>query len=267
MQYSSPSRPAVCTLASVSLPYCVDNDGSFNYDRLQQLVYTAVINTDRCIDISDYPTSEVAFSAQQTRALGIGVQGLADVFMLLNLPFTSMGARELNVSIFETMYYASLDASCHLAEKHGPYPAWSGSPASRGVLQVDMWGVAPSGRHDFSALRVRIARYGLRNSVLTALMPTASTSKLLGNFESFEPYTRYLSPSYYLDDLLTIQFQSNALVMRTGSGDYPLICPHLVKALSSRGLWTDSIRTYLQRSRGAYALTSSGLLVCSEVVD
>ena len=191
VQFSSPSHPAVCTLASVSLPACVDSGGSFDFERLRQIVGMVVVNTDRCIDISDYPDERVASSARATRALGVGVQGLADVFMLMGLPFTSMGARELNVSIFETIYYAALDASCSLAEAHGAYPAWSGSPASRGVLQVDMWGVTPSGRHDFAALRIRIARFGLRNSVLTALMPTASTSKLVGNFESFEPYTRY----------------------------------------------------------------------------
>ena len=191
VQFSSPSRPAVCTLASISLPACVDKNGSFDFDRLQRIVGAAVANTDRCIDITDYPTDEVALSARYTRALGVGVQGLADVFMMMNLPFTSMGARELNISIFETIYYASLDASCLLAERSGPYPAWPGSPASRGLLQVDMWGFTPSGRHDFSALRARISRFGLRNSVVTALMPTASTSKLLGNFESFEPYTRY----------------------------------------------------------------------------
>ena len=189
-QFSAPSQPAVCTLASISLPVCVNGDGSFDFDRLQRLVNSVVISTDRCVDVSDYPTEDAAASALRSRALGVGVQGLADTFMMLNLSFTSMGARELNISIFETIYYAALDASCSLAEIHGPYPAWPGSPASRGILQVDMWGVTPSNRHDFPALRARIARFGLRNSVITALMPTASTSKLLGNFESFEPYTR-----------------------------------------------------------------------------
>ena len=192
MQFSSPSRPAVCTLASISLPSCIEKDGLFDFRRLQDIVRIVVTNTDRCIDVSDYPTPQVATSARSTRALGVGVQGLADVFMRLRLPFTSVGARELNISIFKTIYYAALDASCRLAEIYGPYPEWAGSPAARGLLQVDMWGVAPSARHDFIALRARIARFGLRNSVVTALMPTASTSKLLGNFESFEPYTRYL---------------------------------------------------------------------------
>ena len=201
------------------------------------------------MDVAEYPTAEASACARRTRALGVGVQGLADVFMLLNLPFTSMGARELNVSIFETIYYAALDASCTLSEMSGPYPAWEGSPASQGVLQLDMWVGSPSTRHDFAALRARIARFGLRNSVVTALMPTATTSKLLGNFESFEPYTRYVRlPSLIIS--LTLCVTSNAIVMRTGSGDYPLICPHLVRALSARGLWTEDVRAYLQRSRG-----------------
>ena len=174
----------------MSLPCCVDDDGGFNFNRLFGLVKTVVFNTDKCIDVSQYPTAAVAAAAHRTRALGIGVQGLADVFLMLRLPFTSEGARALNVAIFETIYFASLDASCELAEEHGPYPVWEGSPASRGILQVDMWDVTPSDRHDFGSLRDRIRQYGLRNSVVTALMPTASTSKLMGNFESFEPYTR-----------------------------------------------------------------------------
>ena len=190
VQVASHLHPAVCTLSSVALPCCVDVDGTFNFDRLAGLVRTAVVNTDKCIDISDYPTAAVAVAAQRTRALGIGVQGLADVFMMMQLPFTSDLARSLNVAIFETVYYAALDASCDLAVLHGPCPAWNGSPASAGILQVDMWGVTPSSRHDFTLLRDRIRQHGLRNSMLTALMPTASTSKLLGNFESFEPYTR-----------------------------------------------------------------------------
>ena len=191
VQVASLEHPAVCVLASISLPCCVDEDGGFNFNRLFGLVKTVVVNTDRCIDISEYPSPAVESAARRTRALGIGVQGLADVFMMLHLPFTCDGARALNVAIFETIYYASLDASCDLAEEHGSYPAWEGSPASRGILQIDMWGATPSVRHDFQVLRDRIRRHGLRNSVVTALMPTASTSKLMGNFESFEPYTRY----------------------------------------------------------------------------
>ena len=216
------------------------------------------MNADRCVDVSEYPTPEAAASARSTRALGVGVQGLADVFMQLRLPFTSIGARELNISIFETLYYAALDASCRLAESYGPYPDWVGSPAARGVLQVDLWGVTPSSRHDFPGLRSRIARFGLRNSVITALMPTASTSKLLGNFESFEPYTRY-SISYLVPvRCINRMILSNVLVMRTGSGDYPLICPHLVRDLASRGLWTDVVRSYLQQHHGMlYTLSSA----------
>ena len=190
VQVASHQHPAVSVLASVSLPCCVDDDGGFNFNRLAGLVKAVVVNTDKCIDVSQYPTPALAAAARRTRALGIGVQGLADVFMTLQLPFASDGARALNIAIFETIYFAALDASCELAEEHGPYPLWAGSPASRGVLQVDMWGVTPSTRHDFGLLRARIRQHGLRNSVLTALMPTANTSRLMGNFESFEPYTR-----------------------------------------------------------------------------
>ena len=190
VQVASHQFPAVCVLASISLPCCVDDDGGFNFNRLVGLVNAVVFNTDKCIDVSQYPTPALAAAAQRTRALGIGVQGLADVFLMLRLPFDSQGAKDLNIAIFETIYFASLDASCDLAEEHGPYPLWAGSPASRGVLQVDMWGVTPSTRHDFGLLRARIRQHGLRNSVITALMPTAVTSRLMGNFESFEPYTR-----------------------------------------------------------------------------
>lgn len=195
VQYSSPESPAVCFLASISLPYCVDDNGTFNFTRLHQVVKAAVFNTDKCVDLSDFPSTAAAVASKRTRALGVGVQGLADVFMMLRLPFTGQRARALNVAIFESIYYAALDASCTLAEQHGPYPMWAGSPASRGILQIDMWGATPSPRFDFDALRQRIARHGLRNSLLTALMPTATTSKLIGNFESFEPFTRYAPTS------------------------------------------------------------------------
>lgn len=180
-------------MASIALPHCVQLDGTFDFELLHNVTKTVVVNTDRCVDISVYPTDAIAHAARSTRALGIGVQGLADVFMLMKMSFTSMAARELNVSIFETIYHACLDASCELARQHGPYPAWEGSPASRGILQVDMWMVTPSSRWDFTSLRERISQFGLRNSVLTALMPTMTTSKLLGYSESVEPYTRCAS--------------------------------------------------------------------------
>lgn len=177
-------------MASISLPSFIDSDLTFNFDRLHSVTKTVVVNTDICIDVSDYPNPETHRSAHYTRALGIGVQGLAEVFMRMHLPFTSVTSRGINIRIFETIYHAALEASCALARLHGPYPAWDGSPASRGILQIDMWGATPSNRHDFGSLRQDIARYGLRNSMLTTLMPAATTSKLLGNIDSFEPYTR-----------------------------------------------------------------------------
>lgn len=238
-------------MASIALPYCVSSAGTFDFDLLHSVTKTVVVNTDRCVDISAYPTDAVAQAARSTRALGIGVQGLADVFMMMKIPFTFLDARQLNVSIFETIYHACLDASCELAQEHGAYPAWEGSPASRGILQVDMWMVTPSPRWNFDSLRARISQFGLRNSVLTALMPTMTTSKLMGYSESVEPYTRCvpdLTLIYYELDSCT-NF-SNAIVLRTMTESYPIICPHLVLALEARGLWSDSLRQSILNSYG-----------------
>lgn len=254
MQYSSPGNPAVCTSASVSLPYCVDPNGLFNFDRLRHVVGVIVANADRTIDSSDYPTTAVAINARRTRALAIGVQGLADVFMMLQLPYTSPGARSINIAIFETIYYAALDTSCSLAERDGPYPLWSGSPASHGILQMDMWGAEPTTRLDFDNLRSRISRFGLRNSTMTALMPTSSVSKLLGNFESFEPYTRYALRMFLQSTCLllnAIRHNSNTLILRSSSGDYPLICPLLVRALTAKGLWIPEVQQALVTGIGS----------------
>ncbi|PIL26481.1 hypothetical protein GSI_12239 [Ganoderma sinense ZZ0214-1] len=242
VQYSAPDRPAVCTLASVSLPHFVCHDGRFDFAGLHRIAKLVVSNTDRCIDISTYPNDSIAESVKLTRALGVGVQGLADALMLMRIPFNSPEGRKFNIDVFETLYHASLESSCDIAEAHGPYLLWAGSPASQGVLQVDMWNHTPSARYDFDSLRARIRRFGLRNSVLTALMPTASTSKLLGNFESFEPYS------------------STALVFRTSSGDFPLISPHLVRELQSRGLWDDATRQQLLENH-------SSIQGCSRIPD
>ena len=190
MQYASEAEPAVCTLASISLPRFVDDQRNFDFTGLHALAKMVVRNTDRLIDIGAYPSGGAASSAKRTRSLGIGVQGLADTFMAMGLPFSCGRARELNVEIFETVYHAALEASCELAEIYGPYPAWSGSPAAAGLLYIDMWPVAPRSRFDFEALRAWISQFGLRNSVLTAQMPTASTSHILSNSEGVEPYTR-----------------------------------------------------------------------------
>ena len=191
MQFSSPDRTAVCTLASIALPRFVRPNGAFDFDALHETTKLVVLTADALLDSNSYPSPQCRQYALDTRALGIGAQGLADVFMACNLPFSSDDAKELNINIFETIYHAAYDSSCDLAKQHGPYPMYDGSPAQRGVLQHDMWNAAPRSTHlDFDGLRTRIAKFGLRNSMLTAQMPTASSARLLGNFDSIEPYTR-----------------------------------------------------------------------------
>ena len=190
MQYSTPAQPAACVLASIALPRFVQADCSFDFDTLHDVTKLVVRNTDRLIDMSAYPSDAAAASAQNTRAIGIGVQGLADTFMAMGLPYSSDRARDLNVDIFETIYHAALETSCELAKAEGPYPAWPDSPAAAGELYFDMWPVALRRRFDFDSLRSRIAKFGLRNSLLTAQMPTASTARILGNSQGIEPYDR-----------------------------------------------------------------------------
>ena len=190
VQYASSSDPAVCTLSSIGLPRFVRRDRTFDFDTLHAVAKVVVRNTDRLIDVGRYPTGQVAASAKRTRALGVGVQGLADVFMIMGLPYSSPAARELNARVFETIYHAALEASAELAQKHGPYPAWSGSPASQGILYFDMWSVGLRCHYDFSDVRSLVSKYGLRNSLLTAQMPTASTAHVMGNSEGVEPYSR-----------------------------------------------------------------------------
>lgn len=181
----------MCTLASLSLPAFIRHDKSFDFDGLHDTTKLATLTTNAFVDHNHYATNTSRQSALNTRALGIGAQGLADTFMACNIAFDSPAARVLNKKIFETIYHAAYDTSCDLAERDGPYPFYAGSPAERGILQHDMWRTdSLSGRYDFDALRLRVAKYGLRNSMLTAQMPTASTAKLLGNFDSVEPYTR-----------------------------------------------------------------------------
>ncbi len=191
MQFSSPTHTAVCTLASVAVPRFVRLDRTYDFDSLHATVRLAVLTTDAILDRSTYPTEACRRSVTDTRSIGIGAQGLADAFMASELPFQSNGARQLNREIFECIYHAAYSTSCELAEHAGPYPLYVDSPASRGVLQHDMWpGVVLSGRYDFDELRTRVRSHGLRNSMLTTQMPTASTAKLLGNFDGVEPYTR-----------------------------------------------------------------------------
>jgi len=190
-------------------------------------------NLNRIIDVNYYPVPPTKKSNLRHRPIGIGVQGLADVFLKLRLPFDSEGARKLNTEIFETVYYAALTASNELAQVHGPYETYQGSPCSQGLLQYDMWNVKPSDRWDWATLKQKIARHGIRNSLLTAPMPTASTSQILGNTECFEPYT------------------SNIFSRRVLAGDFVLVNQHLVKDLIERGLWSNQLKEKIIGSGGS----------------
>lgn len=191
VEYTSPDEVAVCNLASIALPRFVE-DGVFNHEQLRKITYIVTRNLNRVIEHNYYPVEEARNSNMKHRPIGIGVQGLADAFSHMRLPFDSDGARKVNKEIFETIYFGALTCSCDLAKEEGAYASYEGSPVSKGVLQFDMWGVTPSDRWDWASLRQRIAQYGVRNSLLLAPMPTASTAQILGNNECFEPYTSNL---------------------------------------------------------------------------
>ena len=210
----------------------------FDHDHFASVVRHATRNLNRIIDVNYYPVPEARKSNMRHRPVGLGVQGLADVFILLGLPFDSPEAAKLNQEIFETLYFAALDESCTIAAEEGPYETYAGSPASRGVLQHDMWGVteSPSGtRHDWAGLRARIAQHGLRNSLLVAPMPTASTSQILGNNECFEPYT------------------SNIYARRVLSGEFVVVNQHLLGDLITLGLWSPALKNQLIAANGSVA--------------
>merc|ERR1712072_929616 len=188
-------------------------------------------------DANYYPVEQARRSNMRHRPIGLGVQGLADAFMIMRLPFESDDAKKLNEEIFETLYFAACEASCDLAEQDGPYETFAGSPASKGQLQFDLWGRTPkSGRWNWTALKERIAKYGLRNSLLVAPMPTASTAQILGNNEAFEPITQ------------------NLYVRRVLSGEFVLVNRHLLRDLIERGLWTDDMRMQLIAHNGSVQL-------------
>jgi len=191
IEYSSPEETAVCNLASLALPTFISN-GKYDFQKLHDVTKVVAYNLNRIIDVNYYPIPEARLSNTRHRPIGVGVQGLADTFMALRMPFDSPAAKELNIQIFETIYHGALEASSEIAERDGPYETWIGSPAQLGQLQYDLWGVTPTGLWDWTSLKEKIARTGLRNSLLLAPMPTASTSQILGNNECFEPYTRYL---------------------------------------------------------------------------
>lgn len=232
LEYTSPDEVAVCNLASISLPMFV-TDGHFDFGKLEEVTRVITRNLNKIIDINYYPVEEARNSNMRHRPIGIGVQGLADAFILMRLPFDSEGARHLNRDIFETIYFAALSESCEQAQKYGAYSSFEGSPASQGILQFDMWGVQPSDRHDWKALKKRIIEKGIRNSLLLAPMPTASTSQIMGNNECIEPYT------------------SNIYSRRTLSGEYIIVNKHLLKDLIDLGLWNDDMKERLMASNGS----------------
>jgi ribonucleoside-diphosphate reductase alpha chain len=224
---------AVCNLASLALPKYVTEDGKFDHDKLFEVTYQATINLNRIIDGNYYPVEEAKNSNLRHRPIGLGVQGLADAFILLRYPFESEEARALNREIFETIYYASMTASKDLAKVEGAYESFAGSPTSKGIFQFDMWGVTPTNRWEWDLLKEEVKMHGVRNSLLLAPMPTASTAQILGNNECFEPYT------------------SNIYTRRVLSGEFIIVNKHLLKDLVKEGLWTKEMRQKLMASNGS----------------
>ncbi|CAL1297684.1 unnamed protein product [Larinioides sclopetarius] len=223
---------AVCNLASIALNRYV-KDQEFDFEKLKEVTKVITRNLNKIIEINYYPVPQAEKSNKRHRPIGIGVQGLADTFILMRYPFDSPEAQKLNIEIFETIYYAALEASCELAEKHGPYETYEGSPASQGILQYDMWNVTPTDKWDWAALKEKIAKHGLRNSLLLAPMPTASTAQILGNNESIEPYT------------------SNIYSRRVLSGEFQVVNHHLLKDLTDLDLWDDNLKNKLIASNGS----------------
>ncbi len=232
IEYSDDKETAVCNLASISLPRFVEGK-KFNFDKLLEVTQIITKNLNKIIDNNYYPLEETRRSNFRHRPIGIGVQGLADVFMLLGLPFESDMAKILNKNIFETIYYAALVSSKNIAKELGAYETFEGSPLSKGIFQFDMWNAEPSDRYDWDALRAEIKEHGVRNSLLLAPMPTASTSQILGNNECFEPYT------------------SNIYNRRVLSGDFVVVNKHLLKDLMGLGLWNDSMKQRIIAANGS----------------
>ncbi|CAO3700706.1 hypothetical protein G6F70_001599 [Rhizopus microsporus] len=233
VEYSSPDEVAVCNLASIALPTYVINREKYDFQKLHDVTKVITRNLNKIIDINYYPVIEAERSNKRHRPIGLGVQGLADTFMALRYPFDSPEAKQLNIQIFETIYHAALEASCELAEKYGPYETYEGSPVSKGILQYDMWNVTPTNLWDWAALKEKIAKHGVRNSLLVAPMPTASTSQMLGFNECFEPYT------------------SNFYTRRVLSGEYQMVNPWLLRDLVDMGLWNDDVKNMIMADGGS----------------
>jgi len=234
VEYTSPDEVAVCNLASIGLPmFC--EDGLFDHQKLKDVTKVITRNLNKVIDVNYYPVPEAKLSNMLHRPIGIGVQGLADVFQILGMAFDSPEAKILNQEIMETIYFGAVESSMELAEEHGAYETYQGSPASKGVLQYDMWNVTPSARWDWAGVKAKIAQHGMRNSLLLAPMPTASTSQILGNNECFEPYT------------------TNIYTRRVMSGEFAVVNPHLLKELVEMGLWSKNMKNRILANGGSVA--------------
>jgi ribonucleoside-diphosphate reductase alpha chain len=235
MEYTSEDEIAVCNLASISLPMFVEN-GQFNHELLYNVTKRVTRNLNKVIDRNYYPVKEAENSNMRHRPVGLGVQGLADAFILLRMPFTSDEAKQLNQDIFETMYFAAVTASMEMAKEEGPYSSFKGSPISEGLFQHNLWNIKDeelSGRWDWASLRKEVVKHGVRNSLLMAPMPTASTSQILGNNEAFEPYT------------------SNIYTRRVLSGEFIVVNKHLLEDLVKRGLWNEELKQEIMRHNGS----------------
>lgn len=234
IEYSAPDEVAVCNLASLALAAFVDyENATYDFKKLHEVTQVVVRNLNKIIDVNHYPVMEAHNSNMRHRPIGVGVQGLADAFLALRMPFDSPEARKLNIQIFETIYHAALTASCQLAKEQGTYSTYEGSPVSQGILQYDMWNVTPSNLWDWAALKADIKKHGVRNSLLLAPMPTASTSQILGNNECFEPYT------------------SNIYQRRVLAGEFQVVNPWLLRDLVEMGLWSDNMKNRIIAEGGS----------------
>ena len=235
LEYTSPDEIAVCNLASIALPMFI-KDGAFDHQELFRITKRVTKNLNKVIDRNYYPVKEAENSNMRHRPIGLGVQGLADAFILLRMPFTSDEAKKLNQEIFETLYFAAVTASMEEAQADGPYQSYEGSPISKGEFQYNLWGIKDeelSGRWDWEGLRKQVLEHGVRNSLLVAPMPTASTSQILGNNEAFEPYT------------------SNIYTRRVLSGEFIVVNKHLLEDLVQLGLWNDELKDAIMRANGS----------------
>jgi ribonucleoside-diphosphate reductase alpha chain len=234
IQYSDDKETAVCNLASIALNKFVTANKTFDYDLLHSVAKVVAYNLNQVIDVNYYPTEKTRTSNLRHRPIGMGVQGLADAFMMMDFAFNSPEAKQLNTNIFETIYHAALEASLELSKLHGPYESFKGSPASKGILQFDMWNVDQgNSRYNWTEMKASIVKYGIRNSLLIAPMPTASTSQILGNNEAFEPIT------------------SNIYTRRTLAGEFIVINKYLMRELIDMGLWTDALKNNIIANRGS----------------